>query len=68
MIYGSHFKVTPSSTGPRIAYVFLLLNLTKSLKAMFCPYLSHAVVLHCYFPEEEVNVIAIVHCLDKVWF
>lgn len=38
------------------------------LRQCFCPYLSHAVVLHCYFPEEEVNIIAVVHCLDKVWF
>lgn len=37
MIYGSHFKVTPNSTGPRIAYVFLLPNVTKSSEAIFLP-------------------------------
>lgn len=30
------------------------------------PYLSHGVVLHSYFPEEEVDVVSIIHCLDKV--
>lgn len=32
------------------------------------PYLSHCVVFHSYFPEEEVDIISIIHCLDKVWF
>lgn len=31
-------------------------------------YLSHGVVLHRYFPEEEVDIVSIIHCLDKVWF
>lgn len=31
-------------------------------------YLSHGVVLHCYFPEEEVDIVSIVHCLDEIWF
>lgn len=35
VIYGFHFKVIPNCTGPRIAYVFLLLNVTKSSEAMF---------------------------------
>lgn len=35
---------------------------------MLPAYLSHGVVLHGDFPEEEVDIVSIVHCLDKVWF
>lgn len=31
-------------------------------------YLSHAVVLHRYFPEEEVDVVSIIYRLDKIRF
>lgn len=31
-------------------------------------YLPHGVVLYCNFSEEEVDIVPIIHCLDKVRF
>ena len=51
--------------------LFPLLHGVVSLHAVVCllgTHLSQAVVLCCDFPEEEVDVIPIIHCVQKVGF
>lgn len=69
-----HQSLAGSSQSDDLVLGFTVL-LSKSLIATLAPngdslpsYLSHGVVLHRYFPKEEIDVVSIIHSLDKVRF
>lgn len=41
-------------------------NVTNGARDTLLPYLPHSVVLYCNFSEEEVDIVSVIHCLDKV--
>lgn len=69
-----HPSLAGSSQNDDLVIRFMVL-ISKSLITTLAPngdilpaYLSHGVVLHRYFPKEEVDVVSIVYRLDKIRF